>query len=126
FNRKFSINYGKKPKTFTENAMTALQNYAWLGNVRELKNTIERVVIMNAKQKITADDLQFMTEEIPPSSSFRFPSFKEATEAYQREFIARKLAEADGNVSKAAEMMGVDRSHLHRRIKNLGINTEKA
>jgi two-component system nitrogen regulation response regulator NtrX len=125
FNRKFSVNYGKKLKIFTKNAIEALQNYAWLGNVRELKNTIERIVIMNGKQKIAADDLPFMPEEIPPSSSYRFPSFKEATEAYQREFIARKLAEADGNISRAAEAMGVDRSHLHRRIKALKIGTEK-
>jgi two-component system nitrogen regulation response regulator NtrX len=125
YNRKFSFNYGKKPKIFSKTAIEALQNYAWLGNVRELKNTIERIVIMNEKQKISPDDLPFMSEEIPPSSSFRFPSFKEATEAYQREFIIRKLAEADGNISKAAEIMGVDRSHLHRRIKNLKIATEK-
>ena len=125
FNSKFSINYGKKPKIFSKNAIEALQNYSWLGNVRELKNTIERIVIMNGKQKIGVDDLPFMSEEMPPSSSFRFPSFKEATEAYQREFIIRKLSEADGNVSKAAEIMGVDRSHLHRRIKALGINAEK-
>ncbi len=126
FNRKFSFDYGKKPKSFSESAFEALKNYGWLGNVRELRNTIERIVIMNAKQKIAADDLPFMSEEIPPSSSYRFPSFKEATEAYQREFIARKLAESDGNISKAAEAMGVDRSHLHRRIKNLKIGTEKS
>ncbi len=53
-----------------------------------------------------------------PASSFRFPSFKEANDAYQREFIMHKLAESDGNVSKAADAMGVDRSHLYRRIKN--------
>jgi two-component system nitrogen regulation response regulator NtrX len=121
FNKRFSADYGKRVKTFTVDAIEALQNYAWLGNVRELKNTIERIVIMKSKQKITADDLPLMNDEIPPASSFRFPSFKEATEAYQREFIQKKLAEAEGNVSRAAELMGVDRSHLHRRIKNLGI-----
>ena len=56
-----------------------------------------------------------------PAASFRFPSFKEATEAYHREFIQRKLEEADGNVSRAAELMGVDRSHLYRRMRALGI-----
>ncbi len=60
-----------------------------------------------------------------PASSFRFPSFKDATDAYQREFILHKLTEADGNVSRAAELMGVDRSHLYRRMKNLGISVEK-
>ncbi len=123
FNRKFSIAYGKKPKDFSAGSIEALQNYAWLGNVRELKNTIERVVIMVQKTTIEPDDLpRFNAADEPPASSFRFPSFKDATDAYQREFILHKLAEADGNVSKAAESMGVDRSHLYRRMKNLGIN----
>jgi two-component system nitrogen regulation response regulator NtrX len=121
FNKRFSADYGKRAKNFTPDAIEALQNYAWLGNVRELKNTVERIVIMKSKQKISADDLPLMNDEVPPASSFRFPSFKEATEAYQREFIQKKLAEADGNISRAAELMEVDRSHLHRRIRNLGI-----
>ncbi len=127
FNRKFSANYGKTPKDFTTEAIDALQNYVWLGNVRELRNTIERVVIMVEKQKIAANDLPELNAKSEiPASSFRFPSFKEANDAYQREFILHKLAEVDGNVSKAAEAMGVDRSHLYRRMKNLGINSEKA
>ena len=107
-------------------AVEALQNSAWLGNVRELRNTIERVVIMITKQKISADDLpELDAKKETLASSFRFPSFKEANDAYQREFILHKLAESDGNVSKAAELMGVDRSHLYRRMKNLGINADK-
>ena len=126
FNQKFSLEYGKRLKNFTKEAIEALQNYSWLGNVRELRNTIERVVIMTQKQKINADDLpQTNQTDEPPASSFRFPSFKEATDAYQREFILHKLTEAEGNVSKAAELMGVDRSHLYRRMRNLGINAEK-
>ncbi len=122
FNKKFSAEYGKKPKTFTKEAVDALQNYLWLGNVRELRNTIERVVIMVSRQKVSADDLpQFNVSEDAPASSFRFPSFKEATDAYQREFTLHKINEFDGNVSRAAEAMGVDRSHLYRRMRNLGI-----
>jgi two-component system nitrogen regulation response regulator NtrX len=126
FNRKFSLAYGKKTKEFTSASIEALQNYAWLGNVRELKNTIERVVIMVEKQKIDADDLpRFSQTGDASASSFRFPSFKDATDAYQREFILHKLGEFDGNVSKAADAMGVDRSHLYRRMKNLGIQTKE-
>ena len=122
FNNKFSNDYGKKPKAFSQDAIDALQTHIWLGNVRELKNTIERVVIMVGSQKVAAKDLPELGSngEIP-ASTFRFPSFKDATDAYQREFILHKLAEFDGNVSKAAEEMGVDRSHLYRRMKNLGI-----
>jgi two-component system nitrogen regulation response regulator NtrX len=122
FNQRFSHEYGKTPKQFTNDAIEALQGYEWFGNVRELKNTIERIVIMTAKVKITADDLPEMESSYEPAAvSFRFPSFKEATDAYQREFILHKLAEFDGNVSKAADDMGVDRSHLYRRMRNLGI-----
>ena len=77
---------------------------------------------MNAKQNIGPDDLpELGFTDDQPASSFRFPSFKAATDAYQREFILHKLAQHDGNVSKAAEEMGVDRSHLYRRMRNLGI-----
>ncbi len=122
FNQRFSREYGRLPKHFAEDAIDALQGYDWFGNVRELKNTIERIVIMNAKEKVTADDLPEMDiNDATPASSFRFPTFKDATDAYQREFIQHKLAEFDNNVAKAAEEMGVDRSHLYRRMRNLGI-----
>ncbi|MFN0277266.1 MAG: sigma-54-dependent transcriptional regulator [Pyrinomonadaceae bacterium] len=122
FNQRFSYDYGKQPKKFAEDAIEALQSYEWFGNVRELKNTIERIVIMNTKETITANDLPEMeTADSTPASSFRFQTFKDATDAYQREFIQHKLAEFEGNVAKAAEEMGVDRSHLYRRMRNLGI-----
>ena len=121
FNQKFSTAYGKRPKGFDADALDALQSYSWPGNVRELRNTVERVVIMSAKGKIMAGDLPPLGGDEPPAASFRFPSFKEATDAYHREFIQRKLAEAEGNVSRAAELMGVDRSHLYRRMRALGI-----
>jgi two-component system nitrogen regulation response regulator NtrX len=124
FNNKFSLDYGRVPKAFTDDAIAVLQGHHWPGNVRELRNTIERVVIMSGRQKISADDLPDLGKMDDPaavSANFRFPSFKEATDAYQREFILHKLSEFNGNVSKAAEDMGVDRSHLYRRMRNLGI-----
>ena len=125
FNQRFSRDYGKKPKIFSEDVVEILRKHQWFGNVRELKNTIERVVIMSSKTKITAADLpELGTSDERPASSFRFPSFKAATDAYHREFILHKLAEFDGNVSRAAEEMGVDRSHLYRRMRNLGIDAE--
>ncbi|HEX8098027.1 MAG TPA: sigma-54 dependent transcriptional regulator [Pyrinomonadaceae bacterium] len=121
FNQKFSAAYGKRPKRFEADAMEAMQSYSWPGNVRELKNTVERVCIMHPRGKVSAADLPALGGEEPPAASFRFPSFKAATDAYHRELIQRKLAEAEGNVSRAAELMGVDRSHLYRRMKALGI-----
>lgn len=125
FNRHYSTAYAKKLKQFLPDAIEALQSYSWPGNVRELRNTIERVVIMHPGVKVIAGDLPPQGKEEAPAVSFRFPSFKEATDAYHREFIQRKLEEAEGNVSRAAELMGVDRSHLYRRMRALGIRGER-
>ncbi len=122
FNRRFSADYGRQAKEFSPAALERLAAHPWPGNVRELKNTIERIVIMTSKPELDAADLPDLdTVNGTPAVSFRFPSFKDATDAYQREFIRHKLAEHDGNVSQAAESMGVDRSHLYRRMRNLGI-----
>ncbi len=122
FNQRFARAYGKKPKRFDPKAIEAMQGYSWPGNVRELRNTIERIVIMHQNHRVSPKDLPAFGDEAPPASSYRFPSFKEASDAYHREFIQRKLDEADGNVSRAAELMGVDRSHLYRRMRALGIS----
>jgi len=121
FNQRFARAYGKKPKRFDPKAIEAMQGYSWPGNVRELRNTIERIVIMHQNHRVSSKDLPAFGDEAPPASSYRFPSFKEASDAYHREFIQRKLDEADGNVARAAELMGVDRSHLYRRMRALGI-----
>jgi two-component system nitrogen regulation response regulator NtrX len=125
FNRRYSAEYGRAEKDFTLDAIERLQAHTWPGNVRELKNLVERIVILKGKKAVTADDLgELVSSADAPAASFRFPSFKEATDAYQREFIQHKLSEFGGNVAKAAEDMGVDRSHLYRRIRNLGIQTK--
>ena len=125
FNRRFAKAYGKKPKVFDAEAIELMQRYSWPGNVRELRNTIERVVILHQNHRVAVTNLPAFGESEPPASSYRFPSFKEASDAYHREFIQRKLDEAEGNVSRAAELMGIDRSHLYRRMRALGIRTER-
>ncbi len=122
FNHRFANAYGKKPKRFDPKAIEAMQRYSWPGNVRELRNTVERVMILHQKGGVGVKDLPAFGDEEPPASSYRFPSFKEASDAYHREFIQRKLDEAGGNVSRAAELMGIDRSHLYRRMRALGLS----
>jgi two-component system, NtrC family, nitrogen regulation response regulator NtrX len=125
FNRRFAKAYGKKPKVFDPDVIGVMQRYSWPGNIRELRNTIERVVIMHQNHRVAVTNLPAFGESEPPASSYRFPSFKEASDAYHREFIQRKLDEAEGNVSRAAELMGIDRSHLYRRMRALGIKAER-
>jgi two-component system nitrogen regulation response regulator NtrX len=122
FNREYSLANRKPPKDFKLSAIERMRNYAWPGNVRELRNTVERVIIMHTRNEIVADDLPILSAESIPASSYNFDSYREASEAYEREYILRKLAETDGNISRTAELMGIDRSHLYRRMKALGIN----
>jgi two-component system nitrogen regulation response regulator NtrX len=124
FNKRFAKAYGKKAKRFDEKAIEAMQRHSWPGNVRELRNTVERVVIMHQNHRVGVKDLPAFGDAEPPASSYRFPSFKEASDAYHREFIQRKIDEAGGNVSRAAELMGIDRSHLYRRMRALGIGSK--
>ena len=72
YNHKFSKDYGKSPKEFTVKAVEAMQNYAWLGNVRELKNVIERIVIMNQKAEVTQMIYRFSAAKFCPHSFSEF------------------------------------------------------
>jgi two-component system nitrogen regulation response regulator NtrX len=121
FNREFSRANKRPPKLFRPAALDRLQSYAWPGNVRELRNTVERVIIMVAQEEIEADDLPLLGADAPVAASYNFDSYREAAEAYEREYIQRKLAETEGNITRTAELMGIDRSHLYRRLKALGL-----
>ncbi|NOT58784.1 MAG: sigma-54-dependent Fis family transcriptional regulator, partial [Acidobacteria bacterium] len=79
------------------------------------------IVIMHARDTVLPDDLPMFGAEAPPAASYNFDSYREAADAYEREYIQRKLAEAEGNISRTAELMNIDRSHLYRRMKALGL-----
>jgi two-component system, NtrC family, nitrogen regulation response regulator NtrX len=124
FNARFSAEYGHEPKRFSEEASERLREYRWPGNVRELRNTIERVIIMHRPVDVGAADLPPLNADADPSSGpswLSFSSLRHGKEAYEREYILRKLDECDGNVARTAREMGIDRSHLYRRMKALGI-----
>jgi two-component system nitrogen regulation response regulator NtrX len=128
FNRKYSALYGREPKSFTDDALERLSSYDWPGNVRELRNTIERIVIMAAADKINAADMPPLgtPEGITAPARYNFTSYREGREAYERSYILRKLGECDGNITRTAEALGIDRSHLYRRMKALGISEKRS
>jgi two-component system, NtrC family, nitrogen regulation response regulator NtrX len=126
----FAQAYGRKVKRFADPALETLMAYRWPGNVRELKNLVERLVIMVAGERIERRHLppnlrqersRAMLSVIPAPASGAFATLQEARNAYERDFILRKLEENQGNMTRTAEALGLERSHLYRKMKSLGM-----
>ena len=123
FLREFTTAYGRKPKELTDEALRVLEEYPWPGNVRELRNLMERIVIMNPQPRIDARHIPLdrARRAVFYKPVERFGSLQEVREAAERDYILKKLEEARGNVTRAAELLGLERSHLYRKMKALGI-----
>jgi len=116
-------------KTIQPEVLSILQQYAWPGNVRELRNFVERLLIMTPKDLITIKDIPDdflrqlpLQQEI--SDPYQFGTLREARSQFEREYLLRKLDEYSWNVSLTAAEVGIERSHLHRKMKLLGIREE--
>jgi len=122
FLKEFSGSYGRRAREIADDAIDALLRYAWPGNVRELRNVIERMVIMNpAVVKLERKHLPPLIYRDGARRGAEFSSLHQARAAYERDFILKKLDENHGNVSRTAEVLGLERSHLYRKMKTLGI-----
>jgi len=123
FLKEFSTTYSRRLKEMTDDAIDTLMRYAWPGNVRELRNVIERMVIMNPTV------FRLDRRHLPPlvyrdggrRAAGEFSTLHQARAAYERDYILKKLDENHGNVSRTAEVLGLERSHLYRKMKALGI-----
>jgi len=124
FLKEFASAYGRRPREITDDAIDVLMRYAWPGNVRELRNVIERIVIMNPTT------WRFERKHLPPlvhrdgsrrAAGSEGSTLHQARAAYERDYILKKLDENHGNVTRAAEVLGLERSHLYRKMKSLGI-----
>jgi two-component system, NtrC family, nitrogen regulation response regulator NtrX len=125
FLAEFTTAYGRKPKELTPEAYAILSEHQWPGNVRELKNLIERIVILNPQVRVDARHIPLAArrgQERPPD---RFGSLQEVREAAEREYILKKLEETKGNVTRTAELLGLERSNLYRKMKTLGIGPKE-
>ncbi len=136
---------GFKPLTFTKDAEQALLAYPWPGNVRELKNFVERMLILYAGQTVDSrllppeyrsqashhplqQGVQPETEQDESLMEFAFTEpgpmdFKTARNAFEAAFLESKLREFDGNISRLAEAIGLERSYLYRKLKGYNIQT---
>jgi two-component system nitrogen regulation response regulator NtrX len=129
FIAEFCLENHKEPKKISPEAMDLLISYPWPGNVRELRNVIERMVIMTRGVLIEAKDVPDPVREQPKVqpqfSFFEYNLLKDARREFERRFIMKKLTENEENISKTAEVIGIERSNLHRKIRTYGIDMKK-
>ncbi len=126
FLAEFTTAYGRKPKELTGEAYRVLTEYHWPGNIRELKNLIERIVILNPQIRVDARHIPLNASRRQQDRSLdRFSSLQEVREAAEREYILKKLEETNGNVTRTAELLGLERSNLYRKMRTLGIGPKE-
>ena len=123
FLKELSGAYSRRGKEISDDAIDTLMRYSWPGNVRELRNVIERIVIMNPTvHKLDRKHLPpLVYREGSRRSMGEFSTLHQARAAYERDYILKKLDENHGNVSRTAEVLGLERSHMYRKMKALGI-----
>lgn len=119
FLEHFNKEHNRKIKSFTRDALNALEGHGWPGNVRELKNRIKRAVIMADGKQLTAEDLELKTGE--RESAHNSFNLREIRELAEREVIQRALSNTNGKVAPAAELLGISRPTLYDLIQKLDI-----
>jgi two-component system nitrogen regulation response regulator NtrX len=127
FIRVFCAENGKRLKTVTPGALTWFMTYEWPGNVRELRNMVERLVIMVPGESIGPEDLPppLRPKNEPAPALGDGKPLKEARDNFERAYILAELRAQDWNMTRTAERLGIERSHLYRKIRAYGINPPK-
>ena len=129
FVKDFCAKEGVEPKAIAPDAIEVFMEHSWPGNVRELKNIMERLVIMTQGDTIRADDIPPLSKEEQPEEAmdtiFMHNSYRKAKMEFEKKFIMKKLQENEGNISKTADSIGLERSNLHRKIKTHSLESKK-
>ncbi|MBU0485497.1 MAG: sigma-54 dependent transcriptional regulator [Proteobacteria bacterium] len=125
---------GFSKKKFDDESVKVLMGHTWPGNVRELRNLVERISIMTAMPEIDKKTVTMLLKASPGmekitfddtwSLPYRVKQFKEAKKNFEREFLRTRLRENEGNIAKTAEEIGLERSHLHKKMKSLDVDNE--
>ena len=132
FMNRLSVATGRPSKSMSEQAMAALQAYDWPGNVRQLRNIVERLLILSDESANGEIKLDMLPAELKSDSSELFHGnddiemmmvpLRQAREAFEREYLKIQISRFSGNISKTASFIGMERSALHRKLKTLGLN----
>jgi two-component system nitrogen regulation response regulator NtrX len=123
FMTELSREYGRRPKQFEAGAAAGLRSCRWPGNVRELRNVVERMMIMVPGDTIRLSDLSFLDAAglVDLDEPGPVAPLHEARDRFEREYILKALAAQHGNISRTAEVLGVERSNLYRKMRGFGI-----
>ncbi|MCZ4299124.1 sigma-54-dependent transcriptional regulator [Henriciella marina] len=131
FTGRIADSSGLNARTFSAEAIAVLQSMDWPGNVRQLKNLVERILILSphdAKRPVSVDELpqerSGLSKGASPTASADLVglSLRDAREQFEREYLSLQITRFDGNISRTAEFIGMERSALHRKLKALGVN----
>ena len=124
FMATLAAEYGRRVKRFAPEAMARLQGYAWPGNVRELHNVVERLLIMVHESTVTLQDVSFVGDapvaDAPAPGTPTMP-LADARDRFERDYILRVLASHQGNISRTADALAVERSNLYKKMRAFGI-----
>jgi len=127
---KFLTKNNFKPLDFSPEAMDILINYTWRGNIRELHNSVERIIVLNhGKKTLETSDLPkdlLISKDIAPENNESLDSLKDFKESSERNFILQKLRENSWNVSKTAEAIGTPRSNLYKKLEQYNIDVQQS
>jgi two-component system nitrogen regulation response regulator NtrX len=132
FSTRIAASSGLNARSFSHEALAILQSIDWPGNVRQLRNVIERVLILSPSDASRPVSPEELPRDINGTSSFDAKSapsasvslsLKEAREQFEREYLTLQITRFNGNISRTAEFIGMERSALHRKLKALGIST---
>lgn len=122
---KLAKEFDRPIKKLNKDAMNLLTDYNWPGNVRELKNVVERMNILIDSEKVTANQIKnnILDNNIKSKNLdySEYHNLKEAKDAFEKKYILEKLSENENNISKTAKELGIERSHLHKKIKKFNL-----
>ena len=110
---------------FTDTALERAKQYAWPGNIRELRNLVERAVIMSKGQFIEKLDLSERESKTKINAPFATATFKDVVEAAEKEYLIRALKKNKGSISQTAEKAGVNARTIHRKMRDYGIDKDE-
>ena len=126
------VNHDNLPfRRFTVGGQNRLRNYDWPGNIRELKNVVQRLFILGSSEEVDLGEIEMALGEVPQQTTTpAVPSgfdltLKEAREQFERIYLEHQIRVAGGSVSNVAKRIGVERTHLYRKLRSLGINVKK-